>query len=131
MLTTASIQMQLFVFSIDDIGTDSREFFRFLHCSERFALQGFDPPVAELLPNETLRVKAKGNAYTCPMVGAAVNQLIDCLAKAPPPPDNYQDLAVALAEARRFKLPRMRATHRKKSSSRRGLARPTLVKRTI
>ena len=54
-----------------------RTHFRFLHPHERFVLQGFNVEVAEqFASSQALQVKAAGNAYPVPLIGAAMAPLL-------------------------------------------------------
>ena len=49
-------------------------------CSERLALQGFDPKLAEHFESECLCRKAAGNAYPAPLVGMVLGPMLDKIA---------------------------------------------------
>ena len=61
-----------------------RTHFRFLHPHERFVLQGFNVEVAEqFASSQALQVKAAGNAYPVPLIGAAMAPLLAAFGKLP------------------------------------------------
>ena len=61
-----------------------RTHFRFLHPQERFVLQGFNVEVAQkFASSQALQVKAAGNAYPVPLIGAAMAPLLAALGELP------------------------------------------------
>ena len=61
-----------------------RTYFRFLHPQERFVLQGFNVEVAKAFASSpALQVKAAGNAYPVPLIGAAIFPLLDAMEELP------------------------------------------------
>ena len=61
-----------------------RTHFRFLHPHERFVLQGFNVEVAEqFASSQALQVKAAGNAYPVPLIGAAMAPLLAAFGELP------------------------------------------------
>ena len=82
-LTTSN--RYLFVFSTDDLDEPlgKRAFARFLLPAERMALQGFPLAYAEFIP-EGMHVKASGNAYPVPVVGAVLFPILRQLGNLEP-----------------------------------------------
>lgn len=55
---------------------NERTFFRFLLPEERFTLQGFPACIASSFESQALQIKAAGNAYPVPLIGAAMAGLL-------------------------------------------------------
>ena len=73
----------LLIMSVSDVfhqvADAGREFFRFMHATERLTLQGFPPRLILDLGSSILAVKASGNAYPVPLIIATVHPLIEAI----------------------------------------------------
>ena len=58
-----------------------RAFFRFLLPEERFTLQGFPAKIASSFKSQALQIKAAGNAYPVPLIGAALAGIVKRIGK--------------------------------------------------
>ena len=78
--TLTTTNQFLFIGSVDDIDNNdaSREYFRYLHCRERLCLAGFEPNLADTM-TERIVIKAAGNSYPQPLMGAALCPLLGCI----------------------------------------------------
>ena len=60
---------------INDVADEEREFFRWLHDSERLALQGLPPDMLQDLPCGKA-IKAAGNAFPVPLIIACLHPML-------------------------------------------------------
>ena len=71
----------LFVLSVPDILKPKPKFRRLLEPKERLLLQGFDSHLQEEFDSDNLVLKATGNAYPVPLIGACLAPMVQAIAK--------------------------------------------------
>ena len=80
---------------ISDVNVDApdaqRQWFRFLLPEERFTLQGFPSEISSSFRSTALKVKAAGNAYPVPLIGAAVAGLLQKITSLPDTQEPLED----------------------------------------
>lgn len=99
-----------------------RAFFRFLLPEERFTLQGFPACIASSFKSSALQIKASGNAYPVPLIGAALAPLValignDDLPHVDKPLEEQESLRLCLDEAMYGKTTGQRKSPKKKPAA--------------
>ena len=82
----------LFIYDVNVDAPDAqRQWFRFLLPEERFTLQGFPSEISSSFRSTALKVKAAGNAYPVPLIGAAVAGLLQKITSLPDTQEPLED----------------------------------------